>query len=498
MFAGSRTVAVASVGAADYPRAAPFDPHVAYPEYTGKVGAERNLAYEGVREALRLLGLDASRFGSPEWNPLAGLVRPGDLVILKPNLVKEAHPRDPDGWRYVLTHGSVIRAVADYAFRALEGRGTLVIADAPQTDSSFEAMADRLGLRTLVTYYAERGRTLELVDLRKEQWVNEGEVIVERRQLAGDPRGYVAYDLGDSSELVGHGGGGRYYGADYDAGQVNRHHTGGRHEYCISGSVMKADVVITLPKLKTHKKAGITVTLKNLVGVNGDKNWLPHHTEGDSASGGDERPRRSLRSRAERRLVQLARTASLQVPLVGTWFHRFARRAGKQVFGGTDEVIRSGNWWGNDTIWRMCLDLNKILLYGNSDGTMRAPEPGHRRRHLAIVDGLIAGEGAGPMNPDPVAAGLIVAGLTAAHVDAACAYLMGFDPDRIPTVRHAFACRGYPLADAPWDATELVSNHAPWNGALSRIDPESTLRFRAHPGWLGHVERPHRDLRRHG
>jgi len=70
-------------------------------------------------------------------------------------------------------------------------------------------------------------------------------------------------------------------GADYVTSVVNRHHSGGRHACLSSGSAIRADVCVNLPKLKTHKKAGITCSLKNLVGINGDKNWLPHHTEGD-------------------------------------------------------------------------------------------------------------------------------------------------------------------------------------------------------------------------
>ena len=53
---------------------------------------------------------------------------------------------------------------------------------------------------------------------------------------------------------------------------------------------MKCDLFVNLPKLKTHKKTGITCSLKNFVGINGDKNWLPHHTEGVPANGGDEFP----------------------------------------------------------------------------------------------------------------------------------------------------------------------------------------------------------------
>ena len=55
-----------------------------------------------------------------------------------------------------------------------------------------------------------------------------------------------------------------------------------------------------------------------------------------------------------------------------------ARRLGKHVFGDTEDVVRSGRWWGNDIVWHMCLDLNKVLLYGNRDGTLREPVPGLR------------------------------------------------------------------------------------------------------------------------
>ena len=35
-----------------------------------------------------------------------------------------------------------------------------------------------------------------------------------------------------------------------------------------------------MPKLKTHKKCGVTISLKNLVGLNTNKNLLPHHSLG--------------------------------------------------------------------------------------------------------------------------------------------------------------------------------------------------------------------------
>jgi hypothetical protein len=312
---------------------------------------------------------------------------------------------------------------------------------------------------------------------------------VDRRKLPGDPRGYVAFDLGESSEFAGHNGAGRYYGADYDEGQVNRRHSGGRHEYLVSRTVIQADVFFNLPKLKTHKKAGLTAALKNLVGINGDKNWLPHHTEAGWGQNGDERPAPGLRGRLERSAARQLRHFALRLPGPGTWLLGRARRAGSRVFGDTEEVIRAGNWWGNDTVWRMCLDLNKILLYGNPDGTLRPAKPENRKPYLVLVDGIVAGEGNGPLNPDPVAAKVLIFGTNPASVDAACAVLMGFDPEKIPLVRQAFRCRHYPLAEWDWRDVHLVSNKPEWNGLLPEVPYESTFHFKPHFGWVGHIER---------
>ncbi len=201
-----------------YPEHAPFHPAVAYPEYLfGSTASVSNPAYEGVRECFRLAGLDNGHYGTSEWNPLRRLIRPGDFVLLKPNLVKEFHPRDPEGWRYVLTHGSIIRAVTDYVWKALEGEGHIMVADAPQTDSSFREIVRVLQLEALEDFYRKQGVPFQVVDLRQEEWTNRDGVIVKRQRLAGDPNGYIAFDLGDKSEFYRHQGVGRYYGADYDS-----------------------------------------------------------------------------------------------------------------------------------------------------------------------------------------------------------------------------------------------------------------------------------------
>src|SRR5436309_7223891 len=97
--------------ATGYPRLAPFSPSEVYPEYIyGETSAEANPVYEAIRGCFHTARLDAANFGLTEWNPLAELIHPGESVLLKPNMVHQRHPRDPEGWRYVITHGSVIRA----------------------------------------------------------------------------------------------------------------------------------------------------------------------------------------------------------------------------------------------------------------------------------------------------------------------------------------------------------------------------------------------------
>jgi uncharacterized protein (DUF362 family) len=481
---------VIHVEGSDYCDQAPFDPSGEYPELPwSALRKGPNPAYDGVRQLFQALGYDAANFGSKSWNPLGWLIQPGHTVVLKPNLLKESHPRDPNGWRYVLTHGSFVRAVADYVCIALAGQGRIVVCDAPQTDSNFAQIGERLGLDRLAEFYRSKGVHFDLIDLRKEEWEDIDGAIIGRRELPGDPRGSVAYDLGARSELAGHAGSGHYYGADYDLVEVNAHHSQGRHEYLISKTVMEADVFINLPKLKTHKKTGITVALKNLVGINADKNWLPHHTEGEGSVGGDEFPELTTLRRLESAGSKVLRRLALISPRVGGRLLAGSRSLARPILGGSREVIRAGNWYGNDTAWRMCLDLNKILFFGRLDGTLMDNEVYAGKRYLALVDGILAGEGDGPLDPDPVAARLVLGGTNPAAVDAAAAVLMGFDPEKIPVVYRAYLSATFPLVGGSWRDVRLVSNAPGWNVRLGDIDPSGCFHFKPHFGWEGHIER---------
>jgi uncharacterized protein (DUF362 family) len=483
------TVAIAW-GPKIYETAAPFSPGVAWPEYgrvCGVPGDRVNEVYRTVRESLRLLGLDAGRYGSDGWNPLGGWIRPGDTVVLKPNFVRDFRESSDHDGDCLITHGSVIRAVLDYAYIALGGSGRLVIADAPQNDADFDRIRIMVHLDEIVEFYRRHvGFLVEVYDLRPEAATKIDGVIVGHRPLPGDPAGYVKVNLGSHSAFAEIGDlCQKLYGAEYDRGELVRHHTNGVHEYSFSRTVLGADCIISIPKLKTHKKGGLTANMKNLVGINGNKNLLPHHREGTPAQGGDQFDRDGLVRRTERATVALFKRV---FPLLGPLRRPAAgpiKFLGKRVFGDTNTgTVRSGNWHGNDTTWRMVVDLNRVLLYADAEASI-----GDRpvRRFFSVVDGIVAGEGNGPLDPSPRPTGLVLAGANPVAVDLTCARLMGFDYRKIPMLRRVLEEHPLPLVRFGFGDVVGRSNDAEFDRPLADLRGP-LLGFVPHFGWKGHVE----------
>lgn len=140
-----------------YPRTPPYHPDRAYPEYRfgEHLSEEPNAAYEAVREALHLLGLDEKRYGTPEWNPLQEILRPDDMVVIKPNMVRDFHEFPEEGTEALITHGSVIRAIVDYVFLAKGGKGSVIIADSPQNDADWQGLWKAFAFDDLLSFYRE-------------------------------------------------------------------------------------------------------------------------------------------------------------------------------------------------------------------------------------------------------------------------------------------------------------------------------------------------------
>ena len=246
-----------------------------------------------------------------------------------------------------------------------------------------------------------------------------------RRPLPGDPRGYTVVDLGRASYF-------EEDGLDLSRLRHNlnnaerepvKHHGPGRHRYSLSNTVLDADLFLNVPKLKTHRKAGISVSLKNVVGVTNKKQWLPHYRMG-APPAGDEYP-------APPGWGQWLTACLGRVPLPGG--HAVIARWPAQHNGHGDPVV-NGNWEGNDTTWRMVLDLNTALRFADRQGRLQTTP---QRAWWSIVDGVIAGEGQGPLGARPKPCGVILGGPDPVAVDAAAAGLMGFDPSRIKLIARA-------------------------------------------------------------
>lgn len=412
-------------------------------------------------------------------------VFPGDWVVIKPNLVKEATERDPSEWESVITSPKLIEIVCEDICRKLAGKGKITICDAPQTDSSFSKIAELLDLHGLSKRYSEQyGIQVEILDLRNEEWVNEGGVISKRYKLPGDPNGCIKFDLGMNSLFYDHPGEGRYYGADYDAEVVNKHHRGEIQEYLICATPINADVFINLPKMKTHKKTGVTLSLKNLVGINANKNYLPHHTEGSPKNNGDQFPDFILKHWLENITVKLVRKLALSLPYLGPKVAQKLRKAGTVIFGNQD-VIRSGNWYGNNTTWRMVLDLNRCFFYGNKDGTLRRDNP---KRYYCLIDGIVGMEGLGPMQGDPVHSNVLVGGSDPVAVDMVAARVMGFNWRKIPMIREAIKPSTFPLTSIKPEEVFVVSDVSEWNGRFLDIEKKDFPNFNPPQGWKGSIE----------
>ena len=488
-------VAVVGTKGARYPAQGPFHPSVAYPEYPfrGFLGAEPNIAYEGVRELFRLLRLDAENNDTEKWNPLGYLVKPGMTVVLKPNFVASKHRWGKDLFA-IITHPAVLRAVADYVWIALQGRGRILIADAPQYDCDFQELMERTQLPTVVEFYSQfSGPTLSILDLRLywSGWKHFDSCLLS---LPGDPEGNVTVNLGNKSALHRLPHLEKLYGAVYDRNETIAQHHNGTHKYEVAGTVMKADVVISIPKLKVHKKVGTTLNAKGLVGICTNKNYLVHYRVSSCRQGGDQYPEGAF-SPTEEFLIRTERwmydhlLASHNRAL--EYLHRAVysihnattKRLGLKVGEGKRQ-LDAGNWHGNDSAWRMAVDLMAIFRFADSQGKLQATP---QRPTFTVIDGVIGGENNGPLSPDPVAAGVLLAGENLLAADFVATRLMGFDPLKLKMYAHLLQDSTFDFGLRKLDDIEIRSANPAWLNCL-RDNSSRFLDFAPHPGWIGHIE----------
>lgn len=417
---------------------------------------------------------------------LFDLISPGDTVVLKPNWVLEEHQYRKGEWEQVITHPALVTAVLRLVVARLNKRGSIIIADGPELNADFEQILSYQPVDEWKAITDKNKIQFQILDLRDDLYIQNKNVTVKKIKLPGDPKGKVVANLeNEKSEFFGHVKSPKgYFAGGSDIEEANRAHDGKTNLYSVSRSVLEADVLINLPKLKTHKKAGITCSLKNLVGINTYRNYLPHNSIGTPAEGGDQFPTSQTKSRIESKFMPVIHQQILNKPYLAKLFSPLMG-LGKKIFGDNRETIRGGSWYGNDTLWRMVLDINKVLFYANPDGTFREEVPVSMKKYLSIVDGIIAGEGNGPKAPDAVHSGYLVMGSNPVAVDAVCAQLMNFDYKKIPSIERAFKIRHLPLVDFQPEEINICFNEKDYS--LQDLDSSLLVNFKPHPGWVDHI-----------
>jgi uncharacterized protein (DUF362 family) len=415
-------------------------------------------------------------------------IKKGDKVVLKPNFVQEKHELNDD-WDYLITHPTVITATLDLVSSILSSTGEIIIADAPMTPAKFDEILAHMPVSKWKEMCAERKVDLSIIDLRDEEWHNaENGIILEKKDLPGDPKGKVLTNLlDDNSEFFGKANSKQgLYGACYDIRETNDAHNGHDNKYSVSRTIIEADVFINLPKLKTHKKAGITCCLKNLVGINTNKNLLPHHTTGTPSEGGDQFSDSTKEKKLESAVTIYAKKIVHAVKFLTPFLVPLKNLAIK-VWGDNRESIKSGGWYGNDTLWRTIIDLNKVLLYANRDGSFREDNPSQRKRYISIVDGILAGEGNGPLAPDKIEANVMLCGIDPVAIDCTATRIMGLSYAKIPSVFRALKVRKYRITDYEYVDYQCIIN----GKMVCTIDdiPKRYLHaFRPALGWINQIE----------
>ncbi len=464
-----------------YPEHPPFNPKENYPEYKfGATSVKGNAVYDQVRRVLINMGLDETNFGNPSWNPFGEFVNPGSKVVIKPNWVREMNPVNSD-ISGLVTHPSVLRAVIDYVLIALREKGEIIIGDAPIQSADFGLLMSALGINELLDFYA--GKTsvkISVEDFRKEIKVYSPDGDIKFQETRDDVL-FTEVNLAGNSYLSEIENKFRKFRVtNYNPDLMQKYHGPGKNIYLIARPVLEADVVIQLPKLKTHRKAGITCCMKNTVGINSAKDALVHHIKGSKTSGGDAYPGLNL------------------LKSLNEYFYEFREKTGNgrmrrimtSLISINDGIMKrtgmnrffEGSWYGNSTLWRMMLDINNILFFVDHEGRLREEV---QRKVFYLVDGITGGERDGPLKPDNRQAGIIIGTFNPVAGDMVAASLIGFDYKKITAIRKALENNflGMEMDRVP----EMTISY---NGdKIGFVDLPSVARFEPAAGWKNHIEK---------
>lgn len=349
----------------------------------------------------------------------------GKKILFKPNLVCDNKKEGDE--ICLITHPNFIKAALKVVLEC--GPASIIIGDAPIQNCRWDLMLSEDFYHSVEELSKEYEVPIKIVDFRKVIYFPRINKFGKSNRTEDD---YLIFDVGQRSWLEPiTEERNKFRVTNYNPDRMALSHSKGMHKFCVAKEVFESDIVITMPKPKTHRMACLTNSLKVLVGINGDKDYLPHHRIGSEKQGGDcYKDYNFFRSLGETILDSANRHqgSPLYKPLyyLSRIFWKFGRP--------NNEVSTNAGWYGNDTVWRMVLDLNTIAEYGKLDGTL-AEEP--QRVIYTLCDGIVGGQGSGPLNPDPLALGLISFSNDAYLMDEIMGLIYGLKIHKIPLLREA-------------------------------------------------------------
>ena len=467
-----------------YPNKAPYHPDEKYPEILGTELDSENGIYECVRNTLISLRMDFEHIGTKKWNPFQKIIKPGMTVFIKPNTCTHEHLLNKDIFSAII-HASVLRPILDYVCIALNNDGKIIIGDSQLIYADYQNAMEQSGINALLEWYRKRTPVqIECLDLRTVRTVRSWLYGRWKHQkINNDKSGYEYVDLKKEScfnnidplKL-------RVAIASYK--EMQKHHTYEKHEYLIPKSLLKSDVVISIPKLKTHRRTAVTLALKNFMGISAGKDCIPHFQTGSVKEGGDQYINPSIRKRIGTHLHDIVQSSPyIPVKFVAAILKKLIWNSSR-IIPFKDDVFEA-MWYGNDTVWRTLHDLNRIVFFADKNGKMSNSQ---QRGFFCLIDGIIAGEKDGPLSPDPVNTGVILAGFNPFAIDTIASTLMGFDYKKIPLIMNGLnkGHNGTSLFKGTEDDILVCEKNERYN--IQDLLHKKCFRFEPHPNWKGYVE----------
>lgn len=390
---------------------------------------------------------------------------PGKSILLKPNWVKECI----NGNDSLCLHTNLNIIIAVLRIMLRQGVSRVVIGDSPIQGCHLEKLLFKDWIEKVGALAKEYNTPVLIKDFRRKIYCNSAKVQSDLHSMEN----YVIVDIGKKSYLEQiTSTEEKFRIGDYDYKRLTEMHQPGIHKFTIAREVFESDVIISMPKIKTHQKTGITAALKNIVGTVGDKDCLPHHRIGSLENNGDCYPKHNIFRTLGETILDLS---AKRLGHKDGWILKKISSICWRLSLPTKLDNRTASWYGNDTCWRMVMDLNTALIYGKVDGSISMTP---QRVLYSLCDGIIAGQGNGPLTPDPLPLGIMSFSNHSALNDICMAMLMGLDYKKIPLLKAASK-----IINNEQSSIILNGNHVSYTDLQ-----DYSIQAKPADGWMGYIE----------